>query len=87
MENSKIVGYALRGIEKPVKDLRYSLVEYPGNLLVVRVYENQIMGYNDAQRQDILEYLEKLKDMIQSLGFRAGLEGAAGDPPGTIITG
>ena len=86
MDNAKLVSYALRTVAKPVADLRYSVVQYEDNLLVIRVYENQIMGYTDAQRQDVLEYLEVLKGMVTQFGYRSGLEGVKGDPPGRLIT-
>lgn len=86
MAYDPVVGAVLRSIKKPVADLRWCIREMPDGLLAITVYENQIMGYNDAQRQDILEYLNELKRTLISLGFRAGLDGQKGDPPGRFIS-
>lgn len=80
-----IARHALRQIPKPVKDLRYTLIQYPDGLLTIRVYEDQVLAMNDGQRQDVLEYLESMKQMLVTLGYKAGLEGAKGEPPSRFL--
>ena len=67
--------------EKPYKDFNVSLVTYPDGLITLRVYENQIMQYEDEQRANILLYLEGLQNRIRALGVRCEMEGVAGDSP------
>jgi hypothetical protein len=71
------------GYKKPYKDYNVALVTYPDGLVTLRIFENQIMGYGDEQRANVLLSLEALRDKIRGLGVRCELEGVAGDAPTT----
>jgi hypothetical protein len=68
-------------IPKPYKDFSVAMVTYPDGLITLRVYENEIMQYEDEQRANVLLYLEKVCNKIRALGVRCELEGVAGDSP------
>lgn len=50
---------ALHKIKKPV-DFKFDLNELPNSLLLV-VYEDEVMRFNDYQRKLIMEYLLELR--------------------------
>lgn len=66
---------------KPFKDFNIGLVTYPNGLIMLRIYENQIMGYNDDQRAIVMLYLQDVRDRIKALGVDCNLEGVEGDAP------
>jgi hypothetical protein len=66
---------------KPYDDFNVAMVTYPDGLITLRIYEDQIMAYEDEQRANILLYLERVSGAIRQLGVRCELEGVAGVPP------
>ena len=77
----KAVRKEFHSMPKPYDDFKVAMVTYPDGLITLRVYENEIMQYEDEQRANVLLYLEQVCSKIRSLGVRCELEGVAGDSP------
>ena len=77
----KAVSNEFHATPKPYNDFRVAMVTYPDGLITLRVYENEIMQYEDEQRANVLLYLEQVANRIRALGVRCELEGVAGDSP------
>jgi hypothetical protein len=69
----------VRTIKKPFKQLVVDIMARP-NYLALVVYEDQIMGLDDSKREQIMEYLKTVRELIQSFGVRCEMEGAKGKP-------
>lgn len=61
---------------KPYPDLKFAIAEYP-NMLTVRVWESNIVKYDERQYQIILEFLWKVRNTIRSFGVVCEIEGVA----------
>lgn len=70
---TKAMQDAWKKIKKPFL-FRVAIVEYP-DALFVRVYENEIMEFNEGQRVKIMEYLESVRMTIASFGVQCHIEG------------
>jgi hypothetical protein len=77
----KAIRKEFRAVPKPYSDFNVALVTYPDGLVTLRIYENEIMQFEDEQRANILLYLERLSKNIRALGVRCELEGVNGDSP------
>lgn len=68
----------VREIKKPFKDLVVDIKLRP-NYLALVIYEDQVMeDFLDIQREEIMNYLNKIRDLIRSYGVRCEFEGAKG---------
>jgi len=76
---NKDIARAIRQIPKPY-GIRTDMVEHP-DFLEIRIYENEIMTFEENQRVVIMDYLLKVRDVVQLSGVRCELMGVAGDPP------
>lgn len=83
-----VVAAAWRKIKKPYRFTVDVVVHdqgmYDGTYIYyveLRVYENEILAYNEIQRMEIMQYLLDCQNMIQSYNIRCELGGAPGDPP------
>jgi hypothetical protein len=65
---------AIRKIKKPVKGLVMDIKGLP-NFLAVTVYEENILEYNDNQREAIMGYLILVRDVIRSYNVPCELNG------------
>lgn len=65
---------AVRRIKKPVKGLVMDIRGLP-EFLAVSVYEENIMEYNDSQREAIMEYLIMVREVIRSYGVPCEIQG------------
>jgi negative regulator of sigma E activity len=71
----------VRSHNKPY-DFTIATVVYPDGLVTLRIYEEEIMAFEDEQRANILLHLEKVQNEIRNtLGLRCELEGVVGEPP------
>lgn len=61
---------------KPYPDLKFAIAEYT-NMLTIRVWESNIMKYDQRQYEIILEFLDDLKKRIQSFNVKCEIEGVA----------
>ena len=78
----KEVKRVVRSSQKPY-DFTVATVVYPDGLITLRIYEEEIMSFEDEQRANILLHLEKVQNEIRNtLGLRCELEGVVGKPPG-----
>lgn len=64
---------AWKKIKKPF-DFKVAIVEYP-NALFVRVYEQEVMEFNESQRVQIMLYLEEVRSTIEKFGVTCHIEG------------
>ena len=65
---------AVRGIKKPVSDLQMDIVQYP-EFLCLRLYEDNFAKYSGIRKEMVIDYLGKVKKVIESYGVRCELEG------------
>jgi hypothetical protein len=65
---------AVRRIKQPVKGLVMDIRGLP-QFLTVSVYEENIMEYNDGQREAIMEYLIMVREVIRSYGVPCEIQG------------
>lgn len=65
----------VRGIKKPVTDLQMDIVKYP-EFLALRLYEDNFIQYQGIKKEMVIEYVSKVKKLIESYGVRCELEGA-----------
>jgi hypothetical protein len=85
-----VVAEAWRKIKKPYKftvdvvvhDQRHLTTDDGIKYFVeLRVYENELLAFNEAKTIEIMEYLSLCQNMIQSYNIECILGGVAGDPP------
>ena len=74
---NKRIANAIREIKPPYPNLKLSVVEYPG-MLSLRVYEENIAEFNEMQHISIMEYLNMLRNVVESFGVKCDLEGVKG---------
>lgn len=70
---TKAMQEAWKKIQKPFA-FKVAIVEYP-NALFVRVWEHQIMEFNEGQRVQIMAYLETVRSTLASFGVQCHIEG------------
>jgi hypothetical protein len=70
---------AMRSIPKPLK-FTVDIVEHK-EYTEVRVYENDLMQFNDSKRVQAMEYLNKVDTLLKSFGLKSFIGGVSGDPP------
>ena len=64
----------IREIKKPVHDLQMDIVKYP-EFLAIRLYEDNFIQYYGSKKEMVIEYVSKVKKVIESFGVRCELEG------------
>jgi hypothetical protein len=72
---------AVRGIKKPVVNLQMDIVKYP-EFLCLRLYEDNFIQYTGNSKEMVIDYLQKVKKLIESYGVRCELEGV---PSRTVL--
>lgn len=70
---TKQIAREVRNIKRPV-DFAMDIVAYP-EFLSLRVKEEQIMAMNDIKQLQVMEYLQKVRVLLESHGIRCELEG------------
>ena len=65
---------ALRGITKPANNLQMDVVKYP-EFLALRLYEDNFIQFEGTKKEMVIDYVSKVKKMIESYGVRCELEG------------
>lgn len=62
------------------------VIEYP-DYLGLRIYENEIMGMNDSQRENVFNFILMVRDRLEELGnVKVYPEGVPGDPAPKLFT-
>lgn len=65
----------VRELRKPVHDLLMDIVMYP-DFLAIRLYEDNFIQYHGNKKEMVIDYVMKVKKLIESYGVRCELEGA-----------
>lgn len=72
---TKEMAQKVREINKPVFDLLMDIVMYP-DFLAIRLYEDNFLQYEGTKKEMVIDYVNKVKRLIESYGVRCELEGA-----------
>lgn len=64
----------IREIKKPSYDLQMDIVQYP-EFLAIRLYEDNFIQYQGNKKEMVIDYVGKVKKLIESYGVRCELEG------------
>jgi hypothetical protein len=65
----------VREIPKPTYDLLMDVVMYP-DFLALRLYEDNFLQFDGNKKEMVIDYVSKVKRLIESYGVRCELEGA-----------
>lgn len=79
LKYDKTMAKAMRAIPKPLK-FTVDIVEHK-EYTEIRVYENDLMQFNDSKRVQAMEYLNKVDTLLKSFGLKSFIGGVSGDPP------
>ena len=74
---TKEMAKKVRELKCPVPNLEMDIVKYP-EFLAIRLYENNFAQYDGSMRVRVIEYIEMVKNILQSYGVRVELEGKPG---------
>jgi hypothetical protein len=66
----------LREIKRPLL-LMMDVVKYP-DFLALRLYEDNFIQFTGSKKEEVIDYVMKVKKMIESYGVRCELEGVPG---------
>ncbi|MGA1047531.1 MAG: hypothetical protein ACO3UU_05945 [Minisyncoccia bacterium] len=66
----------LREMNKPLL-LEMDVVKYP-EFLALRLYEDNFIQFTGSKKEEVIDYVMKVKKMIESYGVRCELEGVPG---------
>lgn len=66
----------LREIKRPML-LMMDVVKYP-DFLALRLYEDNFIQFTGSKKEEVIDYVMKVKKMIESYGVRCELEGVPG---------
>jgi hypothetical protein len=66
----------LREIKRPML-LMMDVVKYP-EFLALRLYEDNFIQFTGSKKEEVIDYVMKVKKMIESYGVRCELEGVPG---------
>jgi hypothetical protein len=65
---------AVRSIKKPVHNLQMDIAQYP-DFLAIRLYEDNFVQFAGIKKEMVIDYVSKIKKIIESYGVRCELEG------------
>jgi len=65
---------AIRNIVKPSNKLLMDIVKYP-EFLAIRLYEDNFIQFDGIKKEMVIDYVGKVKKLIESYGVRCELEG------------
>lgn len=71
---TKEMAQKVREIKRPVTDLMMDIVQYP-DFLAIRLYEDNFVMYDGIKKEMVIDYVSKIKKLIESYGVRCELEG------------
>jgi hypothetical protein len=74
---NKQMATKIRELRKPVNSLQMDIVKYP-DFLAIRLYEDNFAQYDGSIRMQVIEYVEMVKNILESYGVRVELEGKPG---------
>ena len=64
----------IRDIKKPDMHLQMDIARYP-EFLAIRLYEDNFLQYEGIKKEIVIDYVGKVKKLIESYGVRCELEG------------
>lgn len=64
----------VREIKRPVFDLLMDIVMYP-DFLAIRLYEDNFLKYDGIKKEMVIDYVGKVKSLLESYGVACELEG------------
>jgi hypothetical protein len=65
---------SVRNIIKPSNKLLMDIVKYP-EFLAIRLYEDNFIQFEGVKKEMVIDYVTKVKKVIESYGVRCELEG------------
>jgi hypothetical protein len=71
---SQEMAKAIRNIVKPSNKLLMDIVKYP-EFLAIRLYEDNFIQFDGVKKELVIDYVSKVKRVIESYGVRCELEG------------
>jgi hypothetical protein len=71
---SQEMAKAIRNIVKPSNKLLMDIVKYP-EFLAIRLYEDNFIQFDGVKKELVIDYVSKVKKVIESYGVRCELEG------------
>jgi len=71
---TKEMSLKVREVRKPVPDLMMDVVQYP-EFLALRLYEDNFIQYQGSKKEMVIDYVDRVKKLIESYGVRCELEG------------
>jgi hypothetical protein len=71
---SQEMAKAIRNIVKPSNKLLMDIVKYP-EFLAIRLYEDNFIQFDGVKKELVIDYVSKIKRVIESYGVRCELEG------------
>jgi hypothetical protein len=71
---SKEMALKIRELYRPSKDLKMDIVKYP-EFLTIRLYESNFKHYDGLMKEQVINYVQMVKNIIESYGVRCELEG------------
>ena len=74
---NKEMATKIRELAKPVNGLQMDIVKYP-EFLAIRLYEDNFIQYDGSAKVKVIEYIEMVKNILESYGVRVELEGKPG---------
>ena len=74
---TKEMSRKVRELISPARDLQMDIVKYP-EFLAIRLYEDNFSQYDGSMKVRVIEYIELVKNVLESYGVRVELEGKPG---------
>lgn len=74
---TKEMARKIRELKCPALNLEMDVVKYP-DFLAIRLYEKNFSQYDGSMRVRVIEYIEMVKNILESYGVRVELEGKPG---------
>jgi len=74
---TKEMSRKVRELRSPARDLQMDIVKYP-EFLAIRLYEDNFSQYDGSMKVRVIEYIELVKNVLESYGVRVELEGKPG---------
>jgi hypothetical protein len=78
---TKEMAKKVRELISPARDLQMDIVKYP-EFLAIRLYEDNFSQYDGSMKIRVIEYIELVKNVLESYGVRVELEGKPGGRTG-----
>jgi hypothetical protein len=75
---TKEMAKKVRELKSPISTLKMDIVRYP-DFLAIRLYENNFQQYDGSMRMKVIEYIQMVKNVLESYGVRVELEGVPGE--------